>query len=55
MLLATGDPERATGLLGSGAVFSALGAGLLWGQGQGLGLLWGQGQSTGQSLATCNG
>ena len=55
MLLATGDPERATGLLSSRAVFSALGAGLLWGQGQGLGLLWGQGQSAGQSLVICNG
>ena len=55
MHLATGDPERATGLMGSEAVFSALGAGLLWGQGQGLGLLWGWGQSTGQSLATSNG
>ena len=55
MFLATGDPDRVTGLLISRAVFSALGAGLLWGQGQGLGLLWGQGQSTGQSLAICNG
>ena len=43
--LATGDPERATGLLGSEAVFSAMGSGLLWGQGQG----------AGQSRAPCSG
>ena len=55
MYLAPGDPERATGLIGSEAVFSALGASLLCGQGQGLGLLWGWGQSTGQSLATSSG
>ena len=29
VLLATGDPERAIGLLGSEAVFSAMGSGLL--------------------------
>ena len=43
MLLATGDPEGAIGLLGSEVVFSTMESGLLWGPGQGIGLLWGQG------------
>ena len=43
MLLATGDPEGAIGLLDSEAVFLAMESGLLWGPGQGIGLLWGQG------------
>ena len=55
MLLAAGDPERAIGLMGSEAVFSAMGSGLLLGQGPGPGLLWGPGQGTGQSRAPCNG
>ena len=55
MHLAAGDPERAMGLLGSRTVFSAMGSGFPWGQGQGTGLLWGQGPGIGQSRAPCSG
>ena len=39
VLLAAGDPEGAIGLTGSEAVFSAMGSGLLLGQGSDSGLL----------------
>ena len=55
VVLAAGDPKGTIGLTGSEAVFSAMGSGLLLGQGSDSGLLQGPGQGMGQGRASCSG